>query len=641
MLEELSGFEGAFGKEKILEVLEQEQWDVERTFGALVTLLEQNTNQAEKAREVERAAQQKQNGSSFLKLLLRSAQETFVKMTAVFREVPEAEVQRIIDENDGDIEQVVNKLIEANEKLVEVGRQAQVDNFVRRFGCSPDRTRQILEQNKWNDRLATQILVPETTERRSRECQAQFPKLTLDEIQHALVIKDYNQAQWIAELNLLTQQKEEQARRVAEEEARVKAEAERQEREKERLAAEERARIADAEARRLEEEKARALALQEKERQLMEKLEEAKRKEIEKKEQDALKLQKAFAASVLAAADQMERSGARRKQVLQNHLEDLVINVHAAHQEPAPVVAAPVGPSPVAEPKPNPNQGMIDTTPPQPDAVVVLSASPERSNAGSSSFEVKWKHSAEPTSKDWIGMYRPGAPNNSYITYQTVSASGRREGTLSFPPTWVLGDFEFRYMSNNYQLFGTTGLVRVGPTFQLTPVVKQERTVEIQIKKTAGDSAPNAWIGLYHGNVSSYLHYEWVPKDEMSITFQLPPKKTGLWRFKLFGAKTEDTQIAECTYKIEGDDTLSLRFTDNATVISYNLNTVDHSSDRVWVGLYQKDAENRKWKFTQWIYSSEGSCTINKRPPAGVYQARLFARGTLDVLAQSPVVELD
>jgi PKD repeat protein len=67
-----------------------------------------------------------------------------------------------------------------------------------------------------------------------------------------------------------------------------------------------------------------------------------------------------------------------------------------------------------------------------------------------------WNGIASPTSKDWIGLYQPGAGNTSYIDWIYVSCSKtagspRASGSCPFlvPSSLAAGTYEVRLFANN------------------------------------------------------------------------------------------------------------------------------------------------------------------------------------------------
>src|SRR5262245_17118997 len=108
-----------------------------------------------------------------------------------------------------------------------------------------------------------------------------------------------------------------------------------------------------------------------------------------------------------------------------------------------------------------------------------LSASPASVELGQK-VTVTWSTVAEHNYYDWVGMYKVGAADNAWLTYQYVASPGQTSGTMLFTvgltPALDPGPYEFRYFSGgiklatsnsvtgyaNYALTGTPGSVELG-----------------------------------------------------------------------------------------------------------------------------------------------------------------------------------
>lgn len=102
----------------------------------------------------------------------------------------------------------------------------------------------------------------------------------------------------------------------------------------------------------------------------------------------------------------------------------------------------------------------VVSTPPPPTGNYTLSISPTTVAPGQTvvvSFT-----SAVAGAQDWIGLYKPGTPNTSQITYKYTG--GAISGGVSFSIA-APGEYEFRYFVNNqYDLKAVSGKLTVGST---------------------------------------------------------------------------------------------------------------------------------------------------------------------------------
>jgi hypothetical protein len=67
--------------------------------------------------------------------------------------------------------------------------------------------------------------------------------------------------------------------------------------------------------------------------------------------------------------------------------------------------------------------------------------------------------------KDWIGLYAPGAANNSYISYRYTTGTASGSVPFTIPGTVAAGTYELRLFTNNsYTRIGTSNAFSViGP----------------------------------------------------------------------------------------------------------------------------------------------------------------------------------
>jgi len=90
-----------------------------------------------------------------------------------------------------------------------------------------------------------------------------------------------------------------------------------------------------------------------------------------------------------------------------------------------------------------------------------LSASPTSVAAGGS-VTAAWSNICAPTSRDWIGLFLPGAPNTSYVAWRYTTGTASGNVPLTVPATLAPGTYELRLFSNNgYTRLGTSNTIAV------------------------------------------------------------------------------------------------------------------------------------------------------------------------------------
>jgi hypothetical protein len=73
-----------------------------------------------------------------------------------------------------------------------------------------------------------------------------------------------------------------------------------------------------------------------------------------------------------------------------------------------------------------------------------------------------WSNVCAPTSKDWIGLFLPGAPNTSYLAWRYTTGSASGSVPLTIPASLAPGTYELRLFANNgYTRLGTSNTFAV------------------------------------------------------------------------------------------------------------------------------------------------------------------------------------
>jgi glucose/arabinose dehydrogenase len=146
---------------------------------------------------------------------------------------------------------------------------------------------------------------------------------------------------------------------------------------------------------------------------------------------------------------------------------------------------------------------------------VTLSASPSSVAAGAS-VTATWSGIASPSATDWIGLYAPGAPDGSALTWMYVSCStsagaARTSGScsLTVPASLAAGSYELRLFAANgftrlassptFTVTGSSGTGGTGGTVTLSASPSSVTAGASVIATWSGIASPSAsdWIGLY------------------------------------------------------------------------------------------------------------------------------------------------
>jgi len=252
------------------------------------------------------------------------------------------------------------------------------------------------------------------------------------------------------------------------------------------------------------------------------------------------------------------------------------------------------------------------------------------------SIIASWSHS-EPTSGDWIGLFLEGDTERCYKMWDWVKLES---STVTFTAPFECGVYNLRYFHNkSYVCHGTSKSFTIGPVFTLTPTSVSGTEIKLRVDQTFGDNCPNLWVAHYpHGEVNpkSYITYKWAKHGE-ELTF--PVTKTGQWNFKAFSEKTYDHSATQSVI-VPGSDTLTLTVNKeaNTATVTYDISTVDPATEKVWIGIFHVEQEDsRYYRRYRYVTDRKGSFDVKAMQTAGIYEARLFANGTYDVLCRSTV----
>jgi len=92
-----------------------------------------------------------------------------------------------------------------------------------------------------------------------------------------------------------------------------------------------------------------------------------------------------------------------------------------------------------------------------------LGASPTSVAAGTA-VTGTWNGICQPTTRDWIGIFLPGAANTSYVAWRYTTGAASGNVPLTIPATVAPGTYELRLFANNgYLRLGTSNAFTVTP----------------------------------------------------------------------------------------------------------------------------------------------------------------------------------
>jgi len=112
---------------------------------------------------------------------------------------------------------------------------------------------------------------------------------------------------------------------------------------------------------------------------------------------------------------------------------------------------------------------------------------------------VEWEADNAPSGSDWVGLYKKGSGNSSYITYNWIPSADKK-GSLTFQPT-EFGEFEARYFTSTSSFFSRHSTIKaVSNAVQVryitysyqTQLMKPELTLSTTSLQTPHCSHPTA-----------------------------------------------------------------------------------------------------------------------------------------------------
>jgi len=222
-LRELENF-NTLGTEVVLRVLKENRWDVEKAIIPLFALLEEmQKDERRKKYDEEKGKRAAEQANTFLKEL--------------FATVPEEQIQKILDENDGDVDATTDQLVdfirkederqrkEKDEEKKRKEKQQKRDALAIRFGKNEVEVDKILETVNWDIQAAIRQLLKIEQDQKFQRFAKLYSFRRPEEVRHALEINDYDESKTIKYLDdrieqekaeILKRQKEDSARKESE-----------------------------------------------------------------------------------------------------------------------------------------------------------------------------------------------------------------------------------------------------------------------------------------------------------------------------------------------------------------------------------------------------------------------------------------
>ena len=272
-----------------------------------------------------------------------------------------------------------------------------------------------------------------------------------------------------------------------------------------------------------------------------------------------------------------------------------------------------------------------------------LSASPTTVNAGAN-IAVTWTAPPGSPAQDWIGFYKVGTQNNTYLWWSYTS--GLASGTFNMTAPNSPGQYEFRYLLNNgYTDTARSNQVTVNAGYSLvaSPAsVSPGQNVTVTWTAPAGSSAVD-WIALHRVNDDNRT-YSWFQHTggRVSGSFNVPaPSQAGQYQFRYFlnngyvdAARSNNFTVA-ASYTVSASP--SSVGAGGQVTVSYSAPAGAAVTD--WIGLYKVGATSGQYLAYQYTGGkASGTMSFNMPTAAGEYEFRYFIENGFTEKARSNAV---
>jgi len=260
--------------------------------------------------------------------------------------------------------------------------------------------------------------------------------------------------------------------------------------------------------------------------------------------------------------------------------------------------------------QPAPEPAKDDAPQPEGKYQVVLTA-PTHVDIGNS-ITVSWEMTAgESTNNDWIGMFSVDQPNKQYITYQWRGKSDTTRGTATFTAPNVYGTYEFRYFVNrSYQHVAMSNRVVVGPKVELEATLSDNGKILVKWNQLSGNKYSRAWVGFYERSQTNnklYITWEYATSSELSFAAPVKPRE---YEFRFFTNSYEPVATSN-SILIEGEDRLVASITNGIITVKPHIVSVDPYYDAVWLGIFfTSEKDHRQWRRYKYVSDRDADVTF-------------------------------
>ena len=292
--------------------------------------------------------------------------------------------------------------------------------------------------------------------------------------------------------------------------------------------------------------------------------------------------------------------------------------------------------------------------------------------AAGGSVNATWSGVSSPTANDWIGVFKPGTPNDAFLDYMWTSSCSktasvaRASGSCAVPMPNDGGTYELRLLANqSTKLLATSAAVTVSPppaaTLSLdTTSVAAGGTVTATWANVANPT-PNDWIGIFKPGAPNdgFLDYMWTSscsktagaaRASGSCTVSMP-STPGTYELRLLA--NQSTKLLATTSPIgvavPPPPTVTVGSSSVAAggTVTVSWSGVTNPTPNDWIGVFKPGAPNDGYLDFVWTSSctktasaarGSGSCSFTMPSTPGTYELRLMANQSTTRLASTGTV---
>jgi len=616
-------------RQVVAKILEEHNYNDDAALFPLYEKLNEVKKQKEAEKKKQRELEAKKRRDAEVKQQIQSLME-------VFQSIPKETIQRILDENEGDLSETTNQLLvlvadQENQKKQEETHRAQLEDKKRKEEelksrnlkfevlkekfpeLSYEEVLKALENTGWDIRLSCKYLVTYSAEKKLAELKVHFSEFSSDEIQTILQNNDWDSAKAVKSLTEIREKRkrEDEERKKVEEEALLTINS------------------IKIQQNLLE----RSIMLGNEIEQTVTKEEEIQKKTREEEARGQFKKELEHILTVQA------QNGAMPGLVpppLPKQIDELV-----GKKRPEEI-DIPVQPHAPVDNKPSPVSVSQERNDTPKGLVVTLKTDQEVVDCGNT-ITVKWEvASGTSTAYDWIGFYAVDQPNKNYVTYDWRGKQDNK-GSLTFTAPSTYGVYEFRYFpSSSYEHVAMSNKVVVGPQIVLKATLDAEnKKIKATWNKQSGNDYSSSWIGLFEKSSpdTQFITWEYAGKSGAEILFDAPVKPVE-YELRFFAYKY--VRVAKSnTVRVDGQDKISATYNNGTVTVKLNIVTVDPKTDNVWVGIFFTDEkDNRKWRRYKYVKDRTADVVFNSPRHEGMYEVRLFANKSFDYTLKSEPIAI-